>query len=158
MTHHSGFLYVSRQGSFLDLFTCFLAGRVSVALQAFSSCGEQGLLLLATCGLLLAVALLLCSLALGTWASVVAGRSMGFSSWGMRDQYLWLIACSRFMAGGIFPDRGWSQFPLHWRVDSYPLYRHRSLAKEIFFKNHWWSHCPVVKADAKVKGFLCAGC
>ena len=37
------------------------------------------------------------------------------------------------MAGGIFLDQGWNQFPLHWQVDSYLLYHHRSPAREIFF-------------------------
>ena len=48
---------------------------------AFSSCGEWGLLFVAVCGLLIAVAFLCCGTqALGTWAAVVVAR--GLSSCG----------------------------------------------------------------------------
>ena len=45
--------------------------------RAFSSCGERGLLFVAVCGLLIAVALLCCGAqALGMWAAVVAAREL----------------------------------------------------------------------------------
>ena len=49
---------------------------------AFSSCGEQGLLFVVVCRLLIAVASLVGARALGAWASVVVAR--GLSSCGAR--------------------------------------------------------------------------
>ena len=49
---------------------------------AFSSCGEQGLLFVVVCGLLIAVASRCGARALGVWASVVAAH--GLSSCGRR--------------------------------------------------------------------------
>ena len=51
-------------------------------MQAFSSCGERGLLFIAVCGLLIAMASCCGARALGMWASVVAAR--GLSSCGMK--------------------------------------------------------------------------
>ena len=34
------------------------------------------------------------------------------------------LSCSE--AGGILPDQGWNPCPLHWQVDSYPLYHQGS--------------------------------
>ena len=49
--------------------------------QAFSSCGERGLLFVVVCGLLIVVASLCCrAQALGVWASVVV--ACGLSSCG----------------------------------------------------------------------------
>ena len=47
--------------------------------------------------------------ALGIWASVVAA---------------YRFSCSK--ANGIFLDHGWNLCPLHWQVDSYPLYHQGS--------------------------------
>ena len=55
------------------------------------------------------------------------------------------------MAGGIFPDQGWNQFPLHWQVDSYLLYHHRNLAREILSLVVSLSSCE--SRCEEVKGF-----
>ena len=44
---------------------------------AFSSCGEQELLFIVVCGLLIVVASLVGAQALGAWASVVVARGLG---------------------------------------------------------------------------------
>ena len=55
--------------------------------RAFSSCGKWGLLFIALCGLLIAVACLCCGAqALGAWASVVVAH--GLSSCGS-----WALEC-----------------------------------------------------------------
>ena len=60
--------------------------------RTFSSCGERELLLVAVCGLLIAVASLCCAAqALGARASVVAAR--GFSSFGTRALECRLSSC-----------------------------------------------------------------
>ena len=68
--------------------------------QAFSSCGEQGLLFLVVRGLLIAVASLVVEHGLWSAGSVVVVH--GPSS----------AAC------GIFPDQGSNLCPLHWQGDS----------------------------------------
>ena len=52
-------------------------------MQAFSSCGEQGLLFVAVRGLLVAVASLVAegAWALGLWASVVVARGLSCGTW-----------------------------------------------------------------------------
>ena len=80
--------------------------------QAFSSCGEQGLLLVAAHRLLIAVPSLV---------------EHGLQA--RRLQQLWCVgsvavvahglSCST--ACGIFPDQGSNPCPLHWQADSYPL-------------------------------------
>ena len=61
-------------------------------MQAFSSCGEQGLLFVAVHGLLIVVASLCCGAqALGARASVVAAR--GLSSCGVRALERRLNSC-----------------------------------------------------------------
>ena len=77
-------------------------------MQAFSSCGERGLLFIVVRGLFIAVASLVCiAWALGAWASVIVAHGLSCSA-----------AC------GIFPDQGSNLCPLHWQVDSQPL-RHQ---------------------------------
>ena len=66
---------------------------------AFSSCGEQGLLLVLR-GLLIVVASRCRAWALGSWASVVVAR--GLSSCGSQAQ-LWHTGFSCSEACGIFP-------------------------------------------------------
>ena len=77
--------------------------------RAFSSCGEQGLLFRAVCGLLIAVVSLCCGArALGAWALVVVAR--GLSSCGMQALERRLSSCrhrlSCLEACGIFLDQG----------------------------------------------------
>ena len=76
--------------------------------QAFSSCGEQGLLSLSGRRLLTAVA------SLESWASRV---------WALGAQAFVVVAqapsCS--MTCGIFSDEGLNPCLLHWQVTSYPL-------------------------------------
>ena len=72
---------------------------------AFSSCSEQGLLFVAVCRLLVAVASLAVEHRLqGTQASVVVAHVL-----------------SRSAACGIFLDQGWNLCPLHWQMVSEPL-------------------------------------
>ena len=52
-------------------------------IRTFSSCGERGLLFIAMCGLLIAVASLV--------AEHTGSRCAGFSSCGTRAQQLWLV-------------------------------------------------------------------
>ena len=91
--------------------------------QAFSSCGEQGLLFVVVHGLLIAV------------ASLVAVAEHGLQECGL--QQLWhvgsvVVAHGLQSAGsvvvvhrlscspscGIFPDQGSNPCPLHWQADS----------------------------------------
>ena len=69
---------------FIYLFIYLLAALgLRCCAWAFSSCGERGLLFVAVCGLLIAVASLCCrAQALGTWAAVVV--ACGLSSCGTR--------------------------------------------------------------------------
>ena len=96
--------------------------------QAFSSCGEQGLLFIAVHGLFIAVASL-----------------VEHSLWACGLQYLWYtgsvvvahgLSCSA--ARGIFPDQGSSPCPLHWQEDSQPL-RHQG-SPSSFLKQHLLCH------------------
>ena len=106
--------------AYLFLF-CVAALGLLCCTQAFSSCGEQGLLFVAVCRLLIAV------------ASLVAehgSRRTGFSSCGTWAQQLWL-AGSRAQAQqlwhmgsvalrhvGSSQTRARSHVPLHWQADS----------------------------------------
>ena len=78
---------------FLNFFILFLAALgLRCCVQAFSSCGERGLLLVAMRGLLIAVASLCCGArALGARASVVAAH--GLSSCGLRALERRLSSC-----------------------------------------------------------------
>ena len=70
---------------FLNKFICLFLAALGLCCcaWAFSSCGEQGPLLVAVCGLLIAVACLCCRVrALGAWASVVVAH--GLSSCGLQ--------------------------------------------------------------------------
>ena len=69
--------------------------------QAISSCGERGLLFVAVCGPLIAMASRCEARALGTWASVVVADRLRCS-----------VACR------IFLDQDSKPCPLHWQVDS----------------------------------------
>ena len=95
----------------LFLFIYFWLRWVFVAAQAFSSCGERGLLLGAqashwggfSCE----------AWGLGARASVVAAR--GLQSAGS-VAVVHRLSCST--ACGIFPDQGSNLCPLHWQADS----------------------------------------
>ena len=69
--------------------------------QAFSSCGERGLLFVAVCGLLIAVASLAAEHGLKSAGSVVVAHGLSCSA-----------AC------GIFLDQGSNPCPLYWQADS----------------------------------------
>ena len=85
---------------FFNLFLAALGLRCRA--QAFSSCSEQGLLFVAVCWLLIAVASLVAEHGfLGMRASVVVAHGLSCSA-----------AC------GIFPDQGSNLCPLHWQADS----------------------------------------
>ena len=81
------------KNKFIYLFLAVLGLRCCT--WAFSSCGEQGLLLVAVCGLLIVVAFLV-AWALGAQASVVVAHGLSCSA-----------AC------GTFPDQGSNPCPLH---------------------------------------------
>ena len=99
--------------TFHSFFVCFLkfiylflaALGLRCCARAFSSCGEQGLLLIAVHGLLITEASLCCGAwALGVRASVVVVHRLSCS-----------VAC------GIFPEQGSNPYHLHhlhWQVDS----------------------------------------
>ena len=89
--------------------------------QAFSSCGEQGLLFVAVRGLLIMVASLVVEHGLQAhglqqlWHAgsvVVACRLQSTGSVVVAHR----LSCSA--ACGIFPDQGWNPCPLHWQADS----------------------------------------
>ena len=103
--------------SFIYLFILLLAALgLRCYAQAFSSCGEGGLLFIAVGGLLIAVASPVGGAwAPGTRASVVVAHGLSCS-----------VAC------GIFPDQGSNPCPLHWQVDSCQL-RHQGSLFFIYF-------------------------
>ena len=80
--------------------------------RAFSSCGEQGLLLLAVRGLLTVVLLL----------RSTGSKHAGFSNCGSQALERRLSSCGAGLscsaACGIFPDQGSNPCPLHWQADS----------------------------------------
>ena len=85
-----------------DLYVFMAALGLHCCSRAFSSCGERGLLFVAVCRLLLAVASLVTEhWLLGAWASVVVVHGLSCST-----------AC------GIFPDQGSNPCPLPWQADS----------------------------------------
>ena len=97
--------------------------------QAFSSCGERGLLFVAVCGLLITVASLVVEHGpqarrlqqLWHVGSVVVAR--GLQSTGS-VVVAHGLSCS--VACGIFPDQGSNLCPLHWQADSQPLHHQGS--------------------------------
>ena len=54
-------------------------------------------------------------------------------------QWLWQMHFSCSEACEIFPDQGLNLCPLHWQVDSYPLYHWGSLKNEILKHLPWLS-------------------
>ena len=85
-------------------------------MQAISSCGEQGLLFVAMCWLLIEVASLIAEHRLESTGSVAAVHG---------------VSCS--MTRGIFLDQGWNPCPLHWQADSLPLDHQGSLIIHFVF-------------------------
>ena len=97
---------------------------VSVALCPFSSGCEQGFPLVASHGLLFAVASLAVEHGLqGVWASEAAARGLS-----PRGSWLWTAGSAAAVPGpscsvpcGIFLDQGSNLCPLQWQEDSLPL-------------------------------------
>ena len=89
--------------------------------RAFSSCGEQGLLLVAVHGLLIAVASLVVEHGFQVrwlqqlWLAgsvVVAHRLQSAGSVVVTHRLVCSLAC------GLFPDQGSNSCPLYWQADS----------------------------------------
>ena len=78
--------------------------------RGFSSCGERGLLFIAVHGLLMAV------------ASLVAE----FRFWSGKPSVVVVHRHSCSAACGIYLDQGSNTCPLHWQVNSHPLYHQES--------------------------------
>ena len=117
------------------LFYLFLAVLgLHCCVQAFSSCGEWGLLFVVVCKLLVVASLVaehglqvhglqqlqhagsvVVACGLQSAGSVVVAHRFSFS-----------VAC------GIFPDQGSNPCPLHWQADSYPLRRQGSPSPLLF--------------------------
>ena len=70
----------------------------------------------------------------GTWALWL--QLAGSRAWA---QWLWHMRFSCSEACEIFPDQGLDLCPLHWQVDSYPLYHWGSLKNEILKHLPWLS-------------------
>ena len=104
LTHHSSDFFSHSFLAALSLRCC--AG-------ASSSCGKQGLLLVAMRRLLIAVA----SLVLGTASRCVGLVVVAHGLWGA-DPVVVVYGLSCSVAWGIFPDQGSNPGPLHWQVDS----------------------------------------
>ena len=73
------------------------------------------------CGLLITVASLTADQSLGTWASVAAACGLFICSSQALEVKLGSSAHGNFCCVP-WEDRGWNVCPLHWWVDSYPLY------------------------------------
>ena len=74
------------------MYVCITVLGLCCCTQAFPSCGKWGLLFVAVCGLLIAVACLCCGArALGVWASVVV--ALGLSSCGSQALQCRLSSC-----------------------------------------------------------------
>ena len=107
---------------FFNLFLAVLGLRCCT--QAFSSCGEQGLLFVAVRGLLIAVASLVVEHGLQAhglqqlWHTGSVVVAHGLQSTG---SVVVAHELSCFVACGIFPDQGLNPCPLHWQADSQPL-------------------------------------
>ena len=54
---------------------------------------------------------------------------------------------SRWLAFGIFPDEALNPRPLHWQVDSYPLYHQRSPYQPVFNKGETPTSLPFPRLD-----------
>ena len=97
--------------------------------QAFSGCSEQGATLhcdmgASHCGGFFCWG----AWAFGSWASIVAvcGLLGTGSSEFAAGSVVTAPGLSYHVACGIFPDQGWNPYPLHWQMDSHPLYHQGS--------------------------------
>ena len=88
----------------------FWLPRVFAAMWVFSSCGEQGLLFVVVCGLLL------WSTGSGVQTSTVVASGLQSTRSGAVGQGL---SCS-MVARGIFPDQRKHLGPQHWQADFQP--------------------------------------
>ena len=89
--------------------------------RAFSSCGEQGLLLVAVRGLLIVVASLVAEHRLqarGLQQLQHAGSVVVAHGLQSAGSVVVVHGLSCFTACGIFPDQGSNPCPLHWQADS----------------------------------------
>ena len=70
----------------------------------------------------------------GTWASVVvAHRLSSCGSWALEQTSIVVVpGLSGSRACGTFPDQGLNPYPLHWQVNSHPLY-HQGNPLEVCF-------------------------
>ena len=100
---------------FFNKFIYFWLHWVFITVLGLCCCGEQGLLLVAVRGILIAVAS-----RCGARASVVAAPGSVVVACGLWSTGLVVVAhglsCST--ACGIFPDQGLNLCPLHWQADS----------------------------------------
>ena len=101
---------------------------------AFSSCREQGLLFVAVCRLLLALASLVAEHRLQSADSVVVALG---------------LSCPETC--GIFPDQGLNLCPLHWQADSQPLGHQRSPTSSALVE--YWSCHYVVEMRPSEKNY-----
>ena len=97
--------------------------------RAFSSCGEQGLLLVQVHGAPH------CS-GFSCQGAPVVGQ-VGFSSCSRRASVVVVRGLSRPEAGGILLDQGSNPCPLHWQVASHPLCCAESLSCVQLFVTPW---------------------
>ena len=110
-------------------FIYFWLSWFSSYMQAFSSCGEQGLLFTTAHGRLIVMA----SRALGSQASVVAAHGLGSSVLRLSSTGSVVThGLSNSTVCGIFPDQGSNPCPRHWQADTYPR-RHQSSAITYLF-------------------------
>ena len=140
---HYYYYYFLKFIYFILLILFLAALGLCCCMQAFSSCGEQGLLFVVVCGLLIVVASLVaehrlqaCGLQqLQHTGSVVVAR-------GLQSAGSVVVAhgpsCSA--ACGIFPDQGSNPCPLQWQADSQPL-RHQGSPILFFFNGGVIFHC-----------------
>ena len=100
--------------------------------RAFASCHEQGYSPLWSVGFLLRWRPLLWS----TCSRCVSFRSL----WALGMASVVAHGLSCLAACGNFPDQGLNPCPLHWQVDSYPLYHQRSRGGVLscFYDEYYW--------------------
>ena len=121
-------LLVGQKVFFFWLRWVFVAAR-----RLFSSCGEQGLLLVVVCGLLIAVASLVAEHRLQVrglqqlWHAGSVVVAHGLQS---KGSVVLVHGFSCSVACGIFPDQGLNLCALHWQADSQSL-RHQGSPKRV---------------------------
>ena len=98
--------------------------------QAFSSCGEQWLLFLVVCGLLIAMACLVAKCRL----QAQEFQYLQFIGSRAHSQELQCMGLVALRLCGIFPDQGSNPCSLHWQADSHPLYHQGSPTSPFYHK------------------------